>query len=218
MKTNSLDDHSSRLKLLDAAERIMCESGYAAVTTRRVAASAGLKPQLVHYHFKSMDELFLALLKRVATEWLQRQDEAAAADNPLRQMWANLIDVRSRTLLNEFVALGNHKDTVHSEIAKFAKQFRNCQIALIQKVFDAQDGNNLGFSAQFGALILNSLASGILVEKALEMSNGHDEAAEILDNFFSKFDSAKCAESTELEALRRENAHLRSLLLKEWLG
>src|SRR5690348_16961178 len=41
------DDPVNRKALLDAAERLMLEEGYAAVTTRRVAARAGLKPQLV---------------------------------------------------------------------------------------------------------------------------------------------------------------------------
>ena len=52
--------------LLDAAEQLMLEEGYAAVTSRRVAAQAGLKPQLVHYYFRTMDDLFLAVFRRRA--------------------------------------------------------------------------------------------------------------------------------------------------------
>ena len=50
----------TRSSLLNAAESLMRESGYAAVTSRRLAAKAGLKPQLVHYYFRTMDDLFLA--------------------------------------------------------------------------------------------------------------------------------------------------------------
>ena len=42
----------------------MLEEGYAAVTSRRVAAKANLKPQLVHYYFRTMDDLFLAIHRR----------------------------------------------------------------------------------------------------------------------------------------------------------
>ena len=42
-------DSKSRARLLDAAEQLLLDDGYAAVTSRRVAAKAGLKPQLVHY-------------------------------------------------------------------------------------------------------------------------------------------------------------------------
>ena len=36
---------------------------YAAVTSRRLANKAGLKPQLVHYYFRTMEELFVDELK-----------------------------------------------------------------------------------------------------------------------------------------------------------
>ncbi|EUA30299.1 bacterial regulatory s, tetR family protein [Mycobacterium xenopi 4042] len=54
--------------LLDAAEQLMLEEGYAAVTSRRVAQKAALKPQLVHYYFRTMDDLFLAAFRRRAEE------------------------------------------------------------------------------------------------------------------------------------------------------
>ncbi len=45
-------DAKNRGVLLDTAEQLMIEEGYAAVTSRRVASEAGLKPQLVHYYFR----------------------------------------------------------------------------------------------------------------------------------------------------------------------
>ena len=50
-----------RRKILDAVERIMLDDGYAAVTSRRVEAEAGVKP---HYHFGSVDDLFVAIVQR----------------------------------------------------------------------------------------------------------------------------------------------------------
>ena len=59
-------DAKNRGVLLDAAEQLMLEDGYAAVTSRRVAERAGLKPQLVHYYFRTMDELFIEVFRRRA--------------------------------------------------------------------------------------------------------------------------------------------------------
>ena len=59
-------DSQSRAQLLDAAEQLMLDEGYAAVTSRRVAARAGLKPQLVHYYFRTMDDLFIEVFRRRA--------------------------------------------------------------------------------------------------------------------------------------------------------
>jgi AcrR family transcriptional regulator len=52
--------------LMDAAERLLFEFGYAGVTTRRVAEEAGVKHGLVHYYFGSMEELLTQTLERVA--------------------------------------------------------------------------------------------------------------------------------------------------------
>ena len=56
----------AKVALLDAAERLLIDVGYAAVTTRRVAEEAGLNHGLVHYYFGSMDELFIQVLERFA--------------------------------------------------------------------------------------------------------------------------------------------------------
>src|SRR5580692_12726684 len=50
--------------LLDAAEQLLYEVGYAGVTTRAVAETAGVNHGLVHYYFGSMDELLTQTLER----------------------------------------------------------------------------------------------------------------------------------------------------------
>ena len=53
---------NNRAIILDTTEKLMLEEGYAAISTRRVAKEAGLKPPLVHYYFPTTDDLFLATL------------------------------------------------------------------------------------------------------------------------------------------------------------
>lgn len=74
----------------------MLEEGYAAVTSRRVAAKAGLKPQLVYYYFRTMDDLFLALFRRRAALGLERQALALASPQPLWALWDLSRDPRDR--------------------------------------------------------------------------------------------------------------------------
>src|SRR5689334_4579346 len=73
--------------ILDATEAIMREEGYAAVSSRRVAERAGYKSKLVHNHFRSMDELFLALFRRSEEAFLASQARALASPHPLREIW-----------------------------------------------------------------------------------------------------------------------------------
>ncbi|MGA3146932.1 MAG: helix-turn-helix domain-containing protein, partial [Acidimicrobiales bacterium] len=81
------EDSKTRIRLLDAAELLLLEEGYAAVTSRRVAARAGLKPQLVHYYFRTMDDLFLEVFRRRAEENVARAERAIAADGSLQMLW-----------------------------------------------------------------------------------------------------------------------------------
>ncbi len=114
----------TRSALLDAAERLMLEEGYAAVTSRRVAAHAGLKPQLVHYYFRTMDDLFLAAYRRRADQGLERLVQALASPQPLWALWDLSRDPRGTALTMEFVALANHRKAIRAEIAASAERFR----------------------------------------------------------------------------------------------
>ena len=59
--------------LLDAAESLLVERGYAFVTTRRLAERAGVNHGLVHYYFGSMEEVFLQTLERFTDRLVERQ-------------------------------------------------------------------------------------------------------------------------------------------------
>src|SRR5689334_23494975 len=88
-------DSKTRAQLLDAAEQLLLDEGYAAVTSRRVAAKAGLKPQLVHYYFRTMDDLYVEVFRRRAEANLARLERAIAADGSLHSLWRINADQRS---------------------------------------------------------------------------------------------------------------------------
>jgi len=120
-------DAKNRGVLLDAAEQLMLEEGYAAVTSRRVAERADLKPQLVHYYFRTMDDLYLELVGRGAKLNQERQAKALASDTPLRELWAVSTDPAGGILNIEFSALANHRKAIRAELVKLAEEFRKRQ-------------------------------------------------------------------------------------------
>jgi len=76
-------------KLLDTAERLFGERGYAATSLRQVIAEAGVNLAAVHYHFGDKEDLLDAVVLRKVTPvndarlaWLDRV-EAEAGDGPL---------------------------------------------------------------------------------------------------------------------------------------
>ena len=131
-------DSKTRLQLLDAAERLLNAEGYAAVTSRRVAAEAGLKPQLVHYYFRTMDDLFLEVFRRRADENIARFERSIAEDGSLRNLWRLNADPRGTAFRIEWVALANHRKAVRAEVARYAERFRAIQIEAVGAALTAQ--------------------------------------------------------------------------------
>ena len=73
--------------LLDAAEALLVEVGYAAVTTRKLAERAGVNHGLVHYYFGSMEEVLVQTLERYTARLTARQREMYAASGPFIDKW-----------------------------------------------------------------------------------------------------------------------------------
>jgi AcrR family transcriptional regulator len=168
-------DAKNRTVLLDAAEQLMLEEGYAAVTSRQVANRAGLKPQLVHYYFRTMDDLFLAAFRRRAEEGLLRQAEALASRQPLRALWEFSTEADAVALTMEFAALGNHRKAIRAEIARYAEQFRAAELAAMPALVERYQLAAPGISPDVVAVLMASLSRMIVMEQSLGMSGGHAE-------------------------------------------
>jgi AcrR family transcriptional regulator len=73
--------------LLEAAERLLGEKGYASITTRNLAREAGLNHGLVHYYFGSVENVLVRVLERFTERLTQRQRTMFAADIPFIEKW-----------------------------------------------------------------------------------------------------------------------------------
>ncbi|MBL7501893.1 TetR/AcrR family transcriptional regulator [Frankia sp. CNm7] len=122
-------ESARREQLLDAAEYLLLEEGYAAVTSRRVGARAGLTPQLVHYYFHTMDDLFLQVFRRRADPGLELLREALGARPTLRQLWElRETSVTTSRFNLEFMALANHRKAIRSTIVEYYRRYRQIQL------------------------------------------------------------------------------------------
>lgn len=212
MTAQPSDLMTSRELLLDAAEALMRESGYAEVTSRKVAAKAGLKPQLVHYYFRTMDDLFLAAFHRLAEDIIARQDAVEASDHPLRAMWSLLTDSRYRLLISEFVALGNHRPIIRDEFIKFGDQLRQKQVSVMERVLARHGLSDFPWSPAFAAILLHSLARFLAAESELGVSEGHADTLSVVNWYIERYDGAGQSLEARIAALEAENAELRKRL------
>src|SRR3954447_15243445 len=120
-----------RTKLLDAAERLLIEVGYSAVTTRLVSKEAGLNQGLVHYYYGSMEELFLAVLERFTARLIIRQRAMYAADTTFLVKWRKAMGFLEEDLasgypkvLLELEAMGWNRPPMRKRIAAVINEWR----------------------------------------------------------------------------------------------
>jgi AcrR family transcriptional regulator len=181
-------DAKNRGVLLDAAEQLMLEEGYAAVTSRRVAEKAALKPQLVHYYFRTMDDLFLAAFRRRADEGLEAQAQVLQARQPLWALWRFSIDPAATAITMEFIALANHRKALKAEIAYYAERFREEQRKALSMVLDRYGIDPVEVPPLVWSVLMTSVSRVLVIEQALGMSAGHAETVEFVERYLHRLE------------------------------
>jgi AcrR family transcriptional regulator len=174
--------------LLDSAERLMLDEGYAAVTYRSVATKSDVTAGLVQYYFPTLDDLFIALLRRRSEGNLEKllrrlEDEA---DQPLRVLWEYSSDETTAALLMEFMALANHRKNIRTEIAEVIERSRKVQLDVISDRW-----NDLGVGiGELSPAALLFLLAGIpkmmLLESAFGISTGHPEIVSVVEQHLER--------------------------------
>jgi AcrR family transcriptional regulator len=182
-------DAKNRVLLLDAAEQLMLEEGYAAVTSRRLAGKAGLKPQLVHYYFRTMEELFLEVFRRRAEEALEVHAQVLRSPQPLWALWRFGTDPAFTRISMEFMALANHRKEMRAEIAYYAERFREEQrqavtAALQRYDVDRQDD----MPPVVWTVLMTSLSRFLVLEQAIGVSGGHPETLAFVESHLRRLE------------------------------
>ncbi|MUL85409.1 MULTISPECIES: TetR/AcrR family transcriptional regulator [unclassified Mycolicibacterium] len=180
-------DSTTRRALIRATAQVMLEEGYAAATSRRVAAQAGVKPALVHYYFPSMDDLFVAVLQAGAETNLGTQQDAFADDAPLHALW-ELNNTQGAALWMEFMALANHRKAIRTEIAGYADRFRDLEEAAMASALQAHGVDTDEFPPVVMSMIVASLARILVLEQGLGISRGHAQAQDFVRRYLDRFE------------------------------
>jgi AcrR family transcriptional regulator len=180
---------ATRTAILDAAQKLMVDDGYPAVTARRVAVQANVKPALVQYYFPSMDELFLTLYRRAADGSIDRQIAALSSPQPLRALWALSSDARYAALAIEFMALANHRKSIQAEIAIYSERARDLQAKALATLLQGTRYASSAFPGIGVSLILAGVARGLVMEENLGIHGGHPEARAIVETWLSEVEA-----------------------------
>ena len=170
-----MENARSRILLVEAADKILIEEGAHAISARRVAERAGLKPQLVHYYFETMDDLLIAVFRQAQDNFLRRHEEALAAPNPLTALWKLSNEPAGTRRMMEFILMAGRRDAVRAVIVESAAKLRKLQIAAISRVLEQRGIDRNAFPPAGLAMLLATVSRGLLLEEMMGLSLGHAE-------------------------------------------
>lgn len=179
-----------RRRLLDAAEQIMLKDGYAAVTSRRVEAEAGLK---LHYHFGTLDDLFIAVVRRHGEASIARLADALASPEPLRAWWRLVSDRRGSALLVELTAAANHRPALQAESASFARQVRRMQLDALESILDDYGIDREQFPPALVASAVQGMGFVMAHDQAAGFDTAQEEATAAMARLLDRLEAARAA-------------------------
>ncbi len=93
----------TKAKILDAAFRRLATEGYAALSMREIAKDAGVNHALINYHFRSKDQLVIAVLDAANRKLLERQHRLYRSPAGFAEKWAAAREFYKSDLASGFV-------------------------------------------------------------------------------------------------------------------
>ncbi|MCU1592207.1 MAG: regulatory protein TetR [Frankiales bacterium] len=177
--------------LLDAAEAMLVDVGYAAITTRRLAERAGVNHGLVHYYFGSMEDLLLRVVERFTDQLIERQQTMYAADVPFIDKWRQAMryldeDAESgyQKVWFEMQAMAWNNEAIRDRVQKVSQRW----IDVVSPAFD-RGLVELGvdrrrFPTKAVVSLVVTFNQGVMLEKLTGFDSGHRDLLRMVDRTF----------------------------------
>lgn len=175
--------------MLNAAEEVLREEGYAALTSRRVADHLGVKQRLVYYYFRTMDDLVLETFKRLSVRELGRLRSAISSERPLHEIWDICINTSDARLISEFMALANRNEGLRDAVIVFIEESRKMQVQTLRKAMADCTTRKQHLPPEVVAFIGTSVALALNREVALGTRKSHAAVEKTIKQFFDELES-----------------------------
>ena len=173
--------------LLDAAERLLVDVGYAGITTRRLAEEAGVNNGLVHYYFGSIENLLVRTLERFTDRLIARQRALYAdPDIPFIEKWRTAMrfllseDVEYEKVWYELQALAWNRPELRQRVDHVDAEWRSVLNEAL-----AEPRKRYGIEMPLDALVslVITFNEGIILERLSGIEAGHDALLEWIDGW-----------------------------------
>jgi AcrR family transcriptional regulator len=164
LKQTTAKKAETDISLLEAARKMLHDKGYAGLSTRDVAAAAGVPLSQIHYHFGSKQGLVLALFEYLNAQLLDRQN-ALFGDPSLKlsEQWDRACDYLEDDIASGYVRVLQEMIAASWADPAVAEIVRAGLMGWIDLIVDAARRAKAEFGTlgpfspeEFGALVANA--------------------------------------------------------------
>jgi AcrR family transcriptional regulator len=169
--------------LLDAAERLLVEMGYAGITTRRLAAEAGVNHGLVHYYFGSVENLLVRVLERFTDRLIARQRAMYSADIPFIEKWRTAMsyldaDRDYQKVWFELQALAWNRPELQDSVARVRGEWRD---VLTEAFAEPRERYDVALPLEVLVALVMTFNEGVMLERLAGITTGHAQLLDWID-------------------------------------
>jgi AcrR family transcriptional regulator len=188
-----------REAVLEAAERLLVEVGYAGISARRLAKEAGVNLGLIHYHFGSMENVFVEALEGFTARVTQRQKALYAADVPFIEKWRTAMrylvdeDVSSgyEKIYLELYAMSWNQPEIRKRLARVSARWRAVltrafREAILEYRLDPEE-----FPVEALVSLVMTFNEGVMMERHGGVFAGHRELLGWIDRWLESLERGK---------------------------
>lgn len=169
MPGQKIPESERKEQILTATMRVATKMGLEKVTGRRVAAEAGISSGSVFFHYKTKNDLLLALLDKLIAWWLTTRE--IQASDPRSQFLelinseAQVDDQEAINLLLEFWIIGRKHSEMKSRFQEAMMKYRD-KFCLVARQMIQDDNDKLSQATPESIAIF---ASSLIIGNALQM-------------------------------------------------
>jgi AcrR family transcriptional regulator len=174
--------------LLNAAEELLVEVGYAGITTRRLAERAGVNHGLVHYYFGSMEDLLLRVVERFTDGLIERQKAMYSAPAPFIDKWRQVMrfldedaDSGYTKVWLEMQAMAWNNGDVRDRLRHVHEQWLGVVTSAFEKGLAELGLDRRRYPTKSIVSLVVTFNQGIMLERLSGVDSGHRDLLRMAD-------------------------------------
>lgn len=173
-----------RAAIIQAGIEVLSSVGMPGLTAAEVAKRVGVKPHMVHYYFRTMDDLVVEMVRFIGREGTRQLAHALVSERPLHAIWEIERGSRWGVMGLEIQAIAAHSDRVRAEFVRYVEEMRFLEAEAVSRYFALRN-----FDCPADPLVVVQIIVGmarqLVREQALGLELGHDELVQAIEQFLA---------------------------------